>query len=435
MYCTSVPFHETGSARKRVSRRVESLADVAPRREEETLLARWNRGELGAGFAIRLRALTTLKDDEVSCDAVEAGREVLEVIPASCHAPRSMAANEASTLWIRVLAWMPASVRLLAYPTSSLSQPCAGVGRAVIGEARSQRFLRTLPASSRTLDAPCRAAFARSSMATRKATTALLTDAIVAEAEARVRAEGFVAARQLVSVKLSRSDQLMLIEKLAVRGLERTPRGMRVPVVDQVMATVDDEPAPLKTLSKRLRGANVAETKRAALALAGAADLALVSTTAGDAVTRPGRHVLGPAELDAMRDAAKLLAKLGTRVRARKGAPPKTLARKELRAALAALLALVGDADHDAVDVLECLGELQRARGRSVFIPDLVRALGLQGQPEAAHEKLLALAREGHVELRPESGVGNLSGADRALCPSDARGAVISYARVIHEAS
>lgn len=62
------------------ARVVEALADVAPRREEETLLVRWNRGELGADFAIRLRALTALEDDEISRDALEATRKVLEVI-------------------------------------------------------------------------------------------------------------------------------------------------------------------------------------------------------------------------------------------------------------------------------------------------------------------------------------------------------------------
>ena len=81
MYCTRVPFHETGSAREqRVQPRVvEALADVPPSREEEPLLVRRDRGELRAHGPFAF-AHPALEHDQVPRDAREPAREVLEVV-------------------------------------------------------------------------------------------------------------------------------------------------------------------------------------------------------------------------------------------------------------------------------------------------------------------------------------------------------------------
>ncbi|GMV15998.1 MAG: hypothetical protein KJ015_23380 [Myxococcales bacterium] len=259
-----------------------------------------------------------------------------------------------------------------------------------------------------------------------------LTDRLVSEVESMVRAERFVPTKQLVRGKLSRHDEALLFEKLALRGLERTPKGVRTPLAGQIASSIDaTTPVPLAALAKRVRGATAAEVKRTLYELVRAGELSLLAGASTDEVTRPGSHVLAPAELDALRDLAKLLPKLVARARPRKGLPAKTLRRAEARAVLEPLISLSSSPAAPAGEVLETLAALERARGRSVFVPDLVRALGAAESPAGAHRALLALAHAGKVELRPESGVGNLSAADRALCPSDAQGTLISYARVL----
>ncbi len=263
-----------------------------------------------------------------------------------------------------------------------------------------------------------------------------LTEALVSEVEARVRAARFVANRQLVGRMLSRHDELLLIEKLVTRGLERTPKGLRAPLADQVAAAVaGTSPIPLSALPKCVSGSTAAEVKRTALQLVDAGSLALVAGSRVDAITVKGAHLLDPDEVAAIRDLSKRLTKLVARLRSRKGTPSKTLARSEAQTLFGPVLEMLAAPNAAAgiatARVLETLAELERSRGRSVFVPDLVRALGTTQAPAPAHQALLALARAGRVELRPESGVGALSPADRALCPADAQGLVISYARVI----
>lgn len=273
-------------------------------------------------------------------------------------------------------------------------------------------------------------------MAKKSQPAVALTDALVSDVGSRVRAERFVPTKKLVRGKLSRHDELLLLEKLALCGLERTPKGVRTQLAEQIAASVDGTtPVALALLAKRVRGATAAEVKRAAFELVLAGKLALVAGARSDSVALPGPHLLAPAELEALRDSAKLLSKLVARARARKGIPPKTLSRTEARALfepIAGIFAPTPPAgDLPTGQVLETLAALERSRGRSVFVPDLVRALGAAEAPAGAHTALLDLAHAGRVELRPESGVGNLTAADRALCPSDAQGTLISYARVI----
>jgi hypothetical protein len=53
------------------------------------------------------------------------------------------------------------------------------------------------------------------------------------------------------------------------------------------------------------------------------------------------------------------------------------------------------------------------------YTPAVVRrAVGMGYTARQAQDGLVALARAGLVELRPESGLGRLSAADAALCPA-----------------
>ena len=265
-----------------------------------------------------------------------------------------------------------------------------------------------------------------------------LTDSLVAAAEAAVHAARFVPTKKLVTGKLSRHDEVLLIEKLVARGLERTPRGVRVALADQVLSVMPAAGrSSFASLASQVAGATRTEVKREAIRQVEAGRLALVPAIRGEELVRAGAHLLAPDDLDALRDTSKALAKLVTKLRPRKGAPPKTLERAELRALLAPLIAAatsVSDGPSLSRErVLSALSNLARERGRSVFIPDVLRELGADRQQlwRQAHEVLFELARSGRIELRPESGVGNLSATDRALCPSGADGLVISYARVV----
>jgi hypothetical protein len=275
-------------------------------------------------------------------------------------------------------------------------------------------------------------------MAKTRTTPMALSEALVADAEAAVRRTGFVVTKKLVTGKLARRDEILLVEKLVARGLERTPRGVRAPLADQVLKALDEtRGASLPALAKRVSGATQAEIKREAIRLVDSGALSLVAGARGDQFMHAGAHVLASHELEALRDASKSLAKLVTRLRARKGMPQKTLERAELSALLEGLLAIGVTSKAGArltpSRLLAALDDLAAARGRSVFIPDVIRTLGADGEPlrAQAHEALFELARAGRVELRPESGVNSLPDQDRALCPSDAAGTLISYARVI----
>jgi hypothetical protein len=65
-------------------------------------------------------------------------------------------------------------------------------------------------------------------------------------------------------------------------------------------------------------------------------------------------------------------------------------------------------------------------------VPAIVRLMLACGFTLAeAHAMLDQAARFGAIELRPESGMGLLSEADAALCPSGPRGSILSYARAL----
>src|SRR5688572_26339431 len=90
------------------------------------------------------------------------------------------------------------------------------------------------------LDASSGTAFSERVMAKTRATPMALTDALVADAEAAVRSTGFVVTKKLITGKLARQDEILLVEKLVARGLERTARGVRAPLADQVLEAFDE---------------------------------------------------------------------------------------------------------------------------------------------------------------------------------------------------
>jgi hypothetical protein len=251
-------------------------------------------------------------------------------------------------------------------------------------------------------------------------------DGLVDEVEQAVRAARALTFRKLTSVKLARNAEALLHEALAHRGLERTGKHLRVPLAEQLGALLSAEPeVPIKTLRRRLGGvSSAAELKRALAELVADGEAVVVLDGKAEGLCRPGPHLFGQAELEALRDLAVRLTKLLRSVKARKGQLPRTLR----RAVIPPLLApWSGAGPRNAV--LEALRRMARVGGALVFVPELVRDLSDHLAPAEVHRILEVAARDGEVELRPESGVGLLTAAEAALCPILPDGTRLSYVR------
>lgn len=221
----------------------------------------------------------------------------------------------------------------------------------------------------------------------------------------------------------AREDAARLLEALARRGVEQTGTWLRLPPLVQLRALVASGPQREKALAKALKATTPAERK--------AAVEALLREGAARRVVRRGEVWLvapSPAILDddEARALAALGASLGKLLRAMKVGKKGALSveREELGAFVDELARLRGPASPD--DVMWRLIEASPATAL-VSVPELVRASSLA--PERAKSALLALDRDGRVELRAESGIGTLTEADVALCPMGADGFPLSYLR------
>ena len=81
------------------------------------------------------------------------------------------------------------------------------------------------------------------------------------------------------------------------------------------------------------------------------------------------------------------------------------------------------------LDVLDVARSLQRESGL-IFIPDVVRACGVSNK-RATWARLALAAREGIIELRPESGLGRLSKEERDLCVPGYKDTLLSWMRFV----
>jgi hypothetical protein len=258
-----------------------------------------------------------------------------------------------------------------------------------------------------------------------------LPEGSAARAEQAVRSSGAVAlaalVRGAVGTKLSRRGEAALIEALERRGLERTAKGFRLPLADQLRGAVAQAgEVALKGAKRAVAGASSdAEVKRVALELVRRGELVLAVTEQGELVAQAGQRWLSREELGELGRALERLAKLVKKARAKKA----SLERKFVAETLAAIGA--AGADRDGL-VLGALADLAAARGRSVFVPELVlrvRQSAPASTPAEVHAVLLAAAERGEIELRPESGVGLLSEQEQALCVRARDGTLLSYVR------
>jgi hypothetical protein len=263
-----------------------------------------------------------------------------------------------------------------------------------------------------------------------------LADEIIDAIIARVRDESAVAVSALGLGKLSARAHAQLLSVLARFNLEHTGKAIRVPLRDQVRAAVEragEAGIPTKALAREIKGArSAAELGLVIGDLIADGKLVIVGEGRAQRAAAPGPQWLSGAELAAVAEVAQVLAGLTKATRAAKGKPRPTLDRRVLSQPLRVLQALAGRSDAESVRAaLRVSLELAPAHAGLVRVPDVVRAL----EAEYAHATLLdaldAMARDGTLELRPESAIAGLSDEDRARCPVGLDGTPLSYARLL----
>lgn len=225
---------------------------------------------------------------------------------------------------------------------------------------------------------------------------------------------------------MDRSAASKLLEELAKAGFERTEKHVRVPLAQQIADVLGAERlVPLKPLRKRLAGVESADELSHVLeSLCQKRRAATVFTDGAEHLTAEVENVLSEHEVQSLATLSDRLKALVAATRTRAG-HQRSLWRPDVDAIFDALE--LGSSGGDALQqVTEGIDAAHAAGKRLVFLPELVRMLGLG--TEAVHEALLEAASKGLIELRPESGVDNLSEQDAALCLEE-DGTLLSYVR------
>jgi hypothetical protein len=274
------------------------------------------------------------------------------------------------------------------------------------------------------------------------------------EIEGRVRRERGVAKAKLLAVKVTPRARALLEERLVKAGLERTTKGMRVAVEEQLVSLLGAEgEVPLKGLSKRLALVTPKEAEAAAKVLVGSGKLVLGQRGGVRVLSSGAASWMAPEEHKALRVLVMSLDKLLKASAKVKPLAPARLARVDLSALEVALAPLVGTGAAVAVrqekaagvvegdtcaaagtveaDVLVRLRREAQALGgpqRPVYLPELLGGLTV-GERAVALRAIEQGARAGDIELRPWSGLDQLSDEERSLCVLGPQGSLLSHLR------
>jgi hypothetical protein len=252
-----------------------------------------------------------------------------------------------------------------------------------------------------------------------------------------VRARRALVRRELPKVKPGARGELE--EALVARGLEVTPRGVRLPAREQTLALFRDAPlVEEKGLAARLALVVPAEAKQVVAALLREKAIERVERPSGPALALPSVPLLDAGE--AVRLVKELEGAIRWLRRAAKG--PANKRPRLLRRDLSDLTARLGAApdasdarkDPEAAPPASLLpllartaSELAARHGGLAPIPSLVRAIGA---PTAQiHAALLEGHARGWFELQPESSMGRWSADDLALCVPGPEGTRLSWLR------
>jgi hypothetical protein len=259
---------------------------------------------------------------------------------------------------------------------------------------------------------------------------------IIDEAERRVRENRALPFARVTSAKLSPSGRDELLEQLVKRGLERTTKGLRVPLAMQIETLVNNGARMArKDVGKRVKGATKAEIDNTLAKLIRDKRIHLVVRTQTEVLISANEVVLGLTEVQQLAKAISVLAKTVKKVQA-KGLP-KTILREDLDAVLGSsvLMSKVGAPNMNDEDaerlVVDALRQLENPNIKLVRIADLVRTLESQVPKHEVHRVLSKAFDRGTIELRPDGGSEFLKAEDAALCIPGPRGTIFSYARRI----
>jgi len=223
----------------------------------------------------------------------------------------------------------------------------------------------------------------------------------------------------------SREDAARVSEALARRGVELTGAWLRLPPLEQLRGLLASGPQREKALTKALKATTPAERKLAIDTLIRRGEAIRVLHEGETWIAAPSADVLDAAETKTL---VELGVRLGKLLRAAKVGKKDAAAidRRELAGFAEALARLAAVRPTNGVEILLRAIEAGPATAL-VAVPELVRASGLPA--DEAKRALLALDREGRIELRAESGIGTLSAADFALCPVGTDGFPFSFLR------
>lgn len=230
-----------------------------------------------------------------------------------------------------------------------------------------------------------------------------------------------------------------LVSDLAQHGFEATSAFVRRPLALQLAAALADGAfMPLKSVASHTAGGTAAEAKQAALSLVRSGAARLVLRGSEEVVVPPNTAVLSQVEL---RRLGELLQVVTKAAKSKSGA---SLLEADVRESLAGVLPSLSSARPPRAltqspptpaapapfdGLLMAVEAARDARTGLSFVPTIVEKLGPQLGPETASTALLAAARAGLLELRPEGGINRLSAEELALCPEGPQGTRLSWAR------
>ncbi|WP_232380060.1 hypothetical protein [Polyangium fumosum] len=256
---------------------------------------------------------------------------------------------------------------------------------------------------------------------------------LVDDVERAVRAAKALPPTRLSRTKLTPEASAELARQLVARGLERSPKTIRVPLAAQIESLLQGGArVPLRDVGKRVKGGTKAEINTALAKLIREGRARVVVRTQVEVLVGPAERALDPTEIAHLSKMAAQVVKTLKKVQA-KGLP-RSILQEDLAAFFAPLLpslrfsaATPDEAPSILVD--EALRRLEDPALKLVRIPDLVRSLSSYLPLDAIHQALAEGVKDGTLELRPEAGAEFLKPEDVPLCPPGPRGTVLSYAR------
>jgi hypothetical protein len=225
-----------------------------------------------------------------------------------------------------------------------------------------------------------------------------------------------------------------LIETLRRRGYEVGPKFVRVSIANQLEEALRDGSfIALKTLGAHVRRATAAEARKAALLLVDKGRAHLALRTNSETLVPATADVVEGKELATTAARTADLAKYLQKAARKKGA---SVLRSDVRELLERALAdrppsspKKADPGLELPRILRAVERAQDANLGLSFVPKVVALMAPDLDRDAAKAALLEAAARGLLELRPESGLGRLSEAERLACPEGPQGTRLSWAR------